>query len=210
MYCPVCKGEFREGFTECAGCQVNLVADLNNITEKIKGEFLLCHRCEREFHEFELDHCPGCGLKLVRAVLQDDTYVFLEEPSEECAPEEPEGACSQFEYFVEITDEDGVVILESQDIGLLTKVQEILNGAKISFCFRPPVDQPNHLGSIFGGGGNPLERSFPKVLVRIEDEEKALRLIANHPELDLFGIPEELLEDDEEEYEDDEEYEEEE
>ncbi|MDD3146940.1 MAG: hypothetical protein PHD82_06525 [Candidatus Riflebacteria bacterium] len=194
MFCPICKGEFREGFTECTGCQVNLVANLDNITEKIKGEFLLCHGCEREFHDIELDHCPGCGLKLVRAVLHDDTYVFLEEPVMEFAPEEPEGACDHFDYFVDIDDADAVVVLESEDLALLTRIQEILNEAKISFCFKPAEDTPStSLGSIFGVG-SPLARSFPRVVVQRANEAAALNIIANHPELDLFGVPEELLE----------------
>ena len=28
MYCPTCKGEYREGFTQCADCQVPLVDEL--------------------------------------------------------------------------------------------------------------------------------------------------------------------------------------
>ena len=28
MFCPQCKGEYREGFTECADCQVRLVDSL--------------------------------------------------------------------------------------------------------------------------------------------------------------------------------------
>lgn len=205
MFCPVCKGEFREGFTECSGCQVNLVADLDNITEKIKGEFLLCHQCEREFHDFEIDHCPGCGLKLVRAILQEDTYVFLEEPVMEFAPEEPEGACEDFEYFVDIDDSDAAIVLESEDLALLTRIQEILNEAKISFCFKPAGDTPStSLGSIFGVG-SPLARSFPKVVVHPQDEEQALHIIANHPELDLFGVPSELLEGDDDDSEEEEE-----
>ena len=28
MYCPECKAEYREGFAECADCQVRLVRDL--------------------------------------------------------------------------------------------------------------------------------------------------------------------------------------
>lgn len=197
MFCPVCKGEFREGFTECTSCQVNLVADLDNITEQIKGEFLLCHQCQREFHTTELEHCPGCGLKLVRAVLQDDTYVFLEEPVIEYIQESCENPGENFEYFVEIDPAEAVTVLESEDMALLTRIQEILNEAKISFCFRPAEENAGMLGNIFGGG-SPLDRSFPKVVVRAEDEAKALRLIANHPELDLFGIPEELLDDDDE------------
>ena len=28
MYCPQCKGEYREGFTQCADCQIPLVDEL--------------------------------------------------------------------------------------------------------------------------------------------------------------------------------------
>ena len=28
MYCPQCKGEYREGFTQCADCQMPLVDEL--------------------------------------------------------------------------------------------------------------------------------------------------------------------------------------
>lgn len=195
MYCPVCKGEFREGFTECSGCQVNLVEDLNNITEKVTGEFLLCHACEREFHQ-EIDNCPGCGLKLVRAVLHDDTYVFLEEPVIEYAPEPQTGALEHLEYYADI--EDGAVILESEDMALMAKLQEVINSARINFCFKPAEEQTSGLGSIFGMG-SPLARSFPKVMVRSEDEEQTLHLVANHPELGLFDVPAELMESDEDE-----------
>ena len=80
MFCPVCKGEFREGFTHCDNCNVDLVEDLNNITTKIEGEFWLCPQCNAEFHEGETV-CPDCGLKTIRAVIdKNDEYVFLEEP----------------------------------------------------------------------------------------------------------------------------------
>ena len=32
MFCPKCKDEFREGFTHCAGCNVDLVEDLSTAT----------------------------------------------------------------------------------------------------------------------------------------------------------------------------------
>jgi len=32
MFCPKCKDEFREGFTHCAGCNVDLVEDLSAAT----------------------------------------------------------------------------------------------------------------------------------------------------------------------------------
>ena len=28
MYCPKCKGEYREGFTQCTDCQISLVDEL--------------------------------------------------------------------------------------------------------------------------------------------------------------------------------------
>jgi hypothetical protein len=28
VFCPQCKGEYREGFTECADCQIPLVSEL--------------------------------------------------------------------------------------------------------------------------------------------------------------------------------------
>ncbi len=80
MFCPVCKGEFREGFTHCDNCNVDLVEDLNNLPDKIEGEFMLCPNCQKEYHNGEKT-CSECGLKLFRAVLnKDDEYVFLEEP----------------------------------------------------------------------------------------------------------------------------------
>jgi len=42
MFCPICKGEFRDGFTFCARCEVDLV-------EKIESEPVLAP----EFIEFE-------------------------------------------------------------------------------------------------------------------------------------------------------------
>ncbi len=36
MYCPKCKYEYREGFTECSDCKTSLVEEL--LTEKINVE----------------------------------------------------------------------------------------------------------------------------------------------------------------------------
>ncbi len=33
MFCPKCKGEYREGFTSCAECGVDLVQELNQAEE---------------------------------------------------------------------------------------------------------------------------------------------------------------------------------
>ena len=77
MFCPVCKGEFREGFTHCDECNVDLVASLDNISTKIEGEFMLCPHCNKEFHNGETI-CSECGLKIDRdfnAALNLERYV---------------------------------------------------------------------------------------------------------------------------------------
>ncbi len=205
MFCPVCKGEYREGFTECSGCQVNLVADLDNITESVNGEIKLCVACEVEA-EPEARRCPSCGMFMIRAVLHDDTYVFLEKPPENVAeaalvPDVEEELINELDYYTEIPDEEGVVLIESEDIPLLVKVQEILNKNEICFQFRPATAAPGALGSIFGGGSI-LDRSFPKVVVYADDEAQAIQLIANNPELALGEIPPELIESEEDDYDD--------
>jgi len=206
MYCPICKGEFREGFEECTNCQVNLVEDLDNITEQVRGEIKLCVACEIEA-EPEAKRCPSCGMKLIRAVLHDDTYVFLEKPPEDVAesaliPDVEEELISELEYYTEIPDDEGVVLIESEDIALLVKVQEILNKHEICFQFRPATDAPGALGGIFGGG-NILDRSFPKVVVYADDEAEAIKLIATSTELALGEIPPELMESEDDESDDD-------
>lgn len=206
MYCPICKGEFREGFEECTNCQVNLVEDLDNITEQVRGEIKLCVACEIEA-EPEAKRCPSCGMKLIRAVLHDDTYVFLEKPPEDVAesaliPDVEEELISELEYYTEIPDDEGVVLIESEDIALLVKVQEVLNKHEICFQFRPATDAPGALGGIFGGG-NILDRSFPKVVVYADDEAEAIKLIATSTELALGEIPPELMESEDDESDDD-------
>lgn len=196
MFCPICKAEFREGFEECNTCLVRLVEDPDDITQPVEGEFKFCPQCEREFHD-DTEFCAGCGLKMVRAVLRDDTYFFLEKPHDVYAQEPEPELISELEYYADLSEVASAVLLESEDIPLLVKIQELLNQEHINFQYVPPQEEPGMLGSLLGAG-NPLTRSFPKVLVRAEDEERALRLIAEHPALGLLDIPEELLEDDDE------------
>lgn len=208
MYCPICKGEFREGFTECSACQVNLVDDLDNISEKVTGEFRLCVACEIEA-EPDVMRCPTCGMKMIRAVLHDDTYVFLEKPPENASNEDliPDLAgelVNELEYYTEIPDDEAVVLIESEDLQLLVKVQELLNKNEICFQFRPASDSPGSLGNIFGGG-NILERSFPKVVVYEDDERQAINLIAGSPDLALGEVPPELRESEDDSEDDDDE-----
>lgn len=193
MFCPVCRAEFREGFERCSSCQVNLVEDPDNIDQHIEGEFKLCRSCDRELPE-ETEFCPGCGLKTVRAVLRDDTYYFLEAPSDEYAEEDAEPSLiEELDYYMDLSNANPVVLLESEDVAMLVKLQELLNQEEIPFQYIPADNNPGMLGSLLGAG-NPLTRSFPKVLVRMQDEERAIRLIATHPALGLCEIPAELME----------------
>lgn len=38
MYCPVCRGEFQEGYTYCKKCNVELVDDLPPVEERDNGK----------------------------------------------------------------------------------------------------------------------------------------------------------------------------
>ena len=40
MYCPECSGEYREGFTHCADCDVDLVDNLPSPEEAPAGELV--------------------------------------------------------------------------------------------------------------------------------------------------------------------------
>lgn len=205
MFCPVCKNEFREGFERCDNCNVNLVADLNNISEKVDGEFKLCYQCQREFHDNETI-CPDCGLKLVRAVLnKDEEYVFLEEPDYEAPVDSAKQFNNMWRHYCEINPSDAVTVLESMDGQMLKQVMDLLDSNEINFQFVEPEESASTLGSIFGCN-SPLERSYPRIVVRREDEERALSLVANSSELGLFEVPEELMggDDEDEEYEDEE------
>lgn len=204
MFCPVCKGEFREGFTHCDSCNVNLVEDLNNITEKVDGEFKVCYQCQKRYDD-GTEICPDCGLNLVRAVMnKDDEIVFLEEPNFEKVDSQRQFN-NIWRHYCEITPEEAVTVLESMDGKMLKEVMDLLDANEINFQFLEPDESASTLGSIFGCN-NPMERSFPRIVVRKEDENKALSLIANSSELGLFDVPEELSGDDEDdEYEDDEE-----
>ena len=84
---------------------------------------------------------------------------------------------------------------------MLKKVMDLLDNNEINFMFVEPSEAASSLGSIFGVS-SPLERQFPRVVVRKEDEERALSLIANSSELGLFDVPEELMGDDEDEEDD--------
>lgn len=192
MFCPVCRAEFREGFVECNSCRVNLVEDLGNIHEKIEGEFWLCRACEHEYFDDETVYCAECGLKLVRSVLRDDEYIFLEPPVDEYRPDESiVGGMPDFQHLVKIDDEEAAILIESEDANLMVGVQKLLNTAGIDFEFRMPEKHDNPLGTLLGSG-SPLERDFPKILVRSQDEEAAIRVIAVDKELGLSELPPEL------------------
>ena len=84
---------------------------------------------------------------------------------------------------------------------MLKQVMDLLDQNDINFMFVEPNEAASTLGSFFGVN-SPLERPFPKIVVKRDDEERALTLLANSSELGLFEVPEELVggdDDDEEE-----------
>ena len=48
MFCPLCKAEYREGFTKCADCDVELI---ENLPEEIEEEELREELADEEFVE---------------------------------------------------------------------------------------------------------------------------------------------------------------
>lgn len=201
MFCPVCKSEFREGFEECVSCQVNLVKDLTNIEEKVTDEIKVCTNCVADYNE-EQKHCEKCGNPLLRAVIRDERYHFLQSAGvETLSLSKVETYMTELEHHINIPEEEAVVLIESEDLQLLAKVQQKLNDNGIHFQYRPPAEDPASLGEVFGSNTriDPGKRSFPRVLVGKDEEEKALGLVANDPELALFEMPEELMEVEEEE-----------
>lgn len=206
MFCPVCKAEFREGFTECKACQVKLVEDLSDLSEKIDGEFLLCTICQREYHTDDVEYCDDCGMKLVRAVLQDDEYIFLEAPEHEYRKESLVPEMPDFAHLVSLDENEAAVLIESEDVKMLVRIQHLLDVNNIDFDLKWPDPDNNPLGTLLGSG-NPLEREFPRILVRTENEAEAIKIIVADQELGLGGLPPELEEaDDEDEDEEDDEY----
>jgi hypothetical protein len=198
MFCPICRAEFREGFERCSSCHVNLVKDLDNITEEVDGEFLLCRSCELAFYDGS-EFCNKCGLKLIRAVAGENEYVFLEKPEDVYRDEDGlDGEMPDFEHLIALDENKGVILLESEDIGMLVQVQKILNAEKIDFGFKLPPKKDQPLGTLLGAG-NPMEQEFPKIFVKPEDENRALELIANDEQLGLAQLPDELMDDDDEE-----------
>lgn len=192
MFCPLCRAEFREGFAECNTCRVSLVEDLENIAEKVENEFLLCRACEHEYHDDDIIFCAECGLKLVRSVLRDDEYIFLETPEDVYRPDESiVGGMPDFEHLTTIADAEAAVLIESEDVNLMVKVQKLLDEAGINFEFRMPESHDAPLGTLLGSG-SPLEREFPKILVKATDEAAAIKIIAVDEELGLSELPPEL------------------
>lgn len=59
-FCPRCKAEYRADFTECADCQVPLVAELP--VEEPTDEFF-CDHCDTKV-ENTTTRCPCCGFIL--------------------------------------------------------------------------------------------------------------------------------------------------
>ena len=77
MFCPVCRSEYREGFTKCADCQVDLVE-------------VLAPEREPEFHDFVeiITVFDEAKLALIKSILEDAglDYYFQGELSHHLVP----------------------------------------------------------------------------------------------------------------------------
>jgi hypothetical protein len=64
MFCPVCKAEYRDGFTRCSDCQVSLqdAVDLEPNGERPRATF--CPRCGAQYDDGST-RCSACNSKLV-------------------------------------------------------------------------------------------------------------------------------------------------
>ena len=192
MFCPACKGEFREGFTVCNTCHVGLVEDLDNLPEKIEGEFMACIECEKKY-DGNTEVCPECGLKLVRAIEGENGFVMLEEPNYEAVPQVEKCDLSQYEHCIDLSEEPTEVLLESEDLEIIQQIMSMLDKNGFYFDFYTPYNRTNTLGSVFGEN-TPLAHNFPQIIVREADIQAATDLIANSSELGLFDVPDELNE----------------
>ena len=175
MFCPACKGEFREGFTVCNTCHVGLVEDLDNLPEKIEGEFMACIECEKMMvtPRCVLDH----GLKLVRAIEGENGFVMLEEPNYEAVPQVEKCDLSQYEHCIDLSEEPTEVLLESEGLEIIQQIMSMLDKNGFYFDFYTPYNRTNTLGSVFGEK-TPLAHNFPQIIVREADIQAATELIA--------------------------------
>jgi hypothetical protein len=69
MYCPKCKAEYREGFTECADCEISLVPELPGLGSKEEQAFL-------DLEEVLSTANPG-EIALIKSLLEAENIPYL-------------------------------------------------------------------------------------------------------------------------------------
>jgi len=75
MFCPICKAEYREGFTMCADCNVKLVPSLDEKVEKTESI--------KETHNDDITFVPVLStynlgdIALIRSILDNEEIEYF-------------------------------------------------------------------------------------------------------------------------------------
>ena len=207
MFCPRCKAEYREGFSTCADCQISLVEDLENYQDiveithenadqsteaskeptqrRIVAEegTLLCPKCHAEYRD-DFEICAQCEVEL-------KPEIFIEPKIHSVNKETEFIDLSKYSFHRDIAESNSVMLLESDDSAIIKRVIELLENAQIPFGLILPQDDSSDLGGILGET-TPMENSFPQIVVEIQNEEKAIKVMCDDPSLGLTELPPEL------------------
>ncbi|MDP4182636.1 MAG: DUF2007 domain-containing protein [Bacillota bacterium] len=75
MFCPKCKAEYREGFTRCSSCDIELVNEIHEKHEKkhMKDE------TEIEYIEYDLvmTTFSAMDISLIKSILEDNNIAYF-------------------------------------------------------------------------------------------------------------------------------------
>jgi hypothetical protein len=199
MFCPKCKAEFREGFTSCADCNVNLVEDLPEFEEEsIEEPFVIeeyetpgqkvrfCPECQEIFDD-DLEECPDCEIELETATKDNRPEMVKKIEAQILHFQE---RIANLQNLKEI-EEEKVLLFETDDMNFAISAMEALDKNGLEFEFLEAENSFNPLGFLLSSN-SPTEEKLNRVLVRLKDEKAATDFLNQAPELGLNEIPEEL------------------
>jgi len=156
---------------------------------------LLCPECHQEYME-HAEKCSNCHVELVK-------QVWINSMGENVDTSDAVIDLESYHYLVDLYDCETEVLLESDDLEFLALMMESLEKEKINFHFHHYKQTEESLGGIMATNVS-SEPQLHSILVKKEDEEKALEVIQQGINENL-SVPAEF----EEEYDENEEDEEE-